>query len=148
MAHGADANAHDNAGHTVLDTAAGSMPLMTLQLLLDHGAQPHRSNALHSAVRCRRPGGLERAACLIDYGAPINALEYEWSPHFFQMHINQTPSSALHIAVLQADEEMVELLLQRGADPHMKNAAGLPSIQMVGRRERIADILQKNIQVL
>jgi ankyrin repeat protein len=44
---------------------------------------------------------------LLDHGAEINALSFGWS--------------ALHAAVVKPDRRMVELLLRRGADPHVRS---------------------------
>ncbi|KAL9119648.1 MAG: hypothetical protein Q9187_003802, partial [Circinaria calcarea] len=87
LAHGANATAHDDRGSCALDTAAGYMPLAILKDLLDHGAEPRYSNALQTAARCKVGGvaaNLEKMACLLDYGAPIDALEYEWDPELFK----------------------------------------------------------------
>src|SRR5262249_30470772 len=49
---------------------------------------------------------------LLDRGADINALSFGWS--------------ALHAAAVKPDKQMVELLLRRGADPHVQSDVNSP----------------------
>jgi ankyrin repeat protein len=73
--------------------------------LLDYieGARP-----LYLAV-C---GWSEMVEFLLDHGADINGLSLGWS--------------ALHAAVVKPDRQMVELLLRRGANPHVKSNVNSP----------------------
>ena len=131
------------------------MPLAILKELLDHGAEPRYSNALQTAARCKVGGvapNLEKMACLLDYGAPIDALEYEWDPELFKEKRRLSPSSALHIAVYRGDEKMVAFLMQRGANPNVKNTRGewpteLAERLAIPRFRRIAAILRREIPV-
>ena len=132
LTHGADPNIANSAGYNALDLAAGSthpgfQPLAVLQTLIQHGGQPARSSALTLAAKAQRPSSetIEIMAYLLDHGALINARQMEWRP---ERHDNCTSKmmdgTALHVAVRRMDEEMVEFLLRRGADPRVENWEG------------------------
>ena len=124
LAHGADPNISNGVGWTALDVAASSLPLSVVESLINHGGKPRLSSALPRAAKSKTPDALEKVVYLLDHGAPINALEYEFSPYFFDLRSGLCPTSALHSAVGRQHEEMVKLLLNRGADPNVKNAHG------------------------
>jgi ankyrin repeat protein len=80
--------------------------------LLSSGMNPNHMNwrrvtLLHDMAR---EGKLTRARLLIDHGAAIDAIDDEYR------------STPLGLAVRWGKREMVELLLERGADPNMSGA--------------------------
>ncbi|MBF0548424.1 MAG: ankyrin repeat domain-containing protein [Candidatus Riflebacteria bacterium] len=85
-----------------------------MNLLLERGADiQHHSRhgtVLTDAVDKKLP---TKVAFLLDHGARINE------------QIEDDGSTALHHAVTQADTALVRLLLERGADPTLKNDTGL-----------------------
>lgn len=128
LTHGADPHIPNDRGFNCLDYAAGCTdpgvnPLVVLESLVQHGAQPARSSTLPlAASRPLRPTSecIEFMTCLLDSGALINAHELEWCPEFqATCESRRMKGTALHVAVHRMDEEMVNFLLQRGADPIM-----------------------------
>lgn len=150
LAHGADPNITDQYGHSPLTVAAACAPVSFLEQLLEHGGDPARSNALHNAVEIRGAEGIEKAALLLDYGAPINTRKYEWDQHFFDMYKRTSGLTPLHIAVARGSEDMVALLVDRGADPLVEDRFGLTPLTMAtGIQQppffRIAEMLQRAV---
>lgn len=150
LAHGADPNVTDQHGHSPLTVAAACCPVSFLEQLLKHGGDPARSNALHNVVGIRGAEGIEKAALLLDYGAPINTRKYEWDQRFFDMYRRSSGLAPLHIAVARGCEDMVALLVDRGADPLVENRFGLTPLTMAtGIQEppffKIAEILQSAV---
>lgn len=64
-------------------------------------------------------GDVESARVLLDHGAHIDALGED----------GDTP---LHRAVAAGQDEMVQLLLARGADPTLRNRYGVPALAGAG----------------
>ncbi len=150
LAHGADPNITDHYGHSPLTVAAACTPVSFLEQLLKHGGDPARSNALHNAVEIKGAEGIEKAALLLDYGAPINTRRYEWDQHFFDMYKRSSGFAPLHIAVARGCEDMVAFLVDRGADPLVEDRFGLTPLTMAtGIQEppffRIAEMLQRAV---
>jgi ankyrin repeat protein len=98
---GANVNAEPSTGPSlpfqIVDENAGPV-------IGDWGARP-----LYQAVCLGWP---EMVNFLLDHGADINALSFGWS--------------ALHAAVTMPNKAMVELLLRRGANPHVKSDVKSP----------------------
>jgi ankyrin repeat protein len=81
-------------------------------LLLQHGMNPnhrtwHEVTLLHDMAQ---EGNLPKARLLLDHGADINAVDDEYR------------STPLGMAARWGQREMVELLLERGADPNRSGA--------------------------
>ncbi|MEP6537708.1 MAG: ankyrin repeat domain-containing protein [Bryobacteraceae bacterium] len=117
LKQGADPNAHNDANITALLWAATD--LEKTRLLLDHGANVNaRSDDLRTAlmVAARRPGGLPIVKLLLDRGAKPNPNS---NP--------ATESSPLTEAATAGDAEVMQLLMERGADA---KAAGQPALTM------------------
>lgn len=104
LSQGADVNARDRRGQTVLHIAASNGHKVLVELLLAKGASidakgPAGGTALHGASRF---GHRDVVELLIAKGADINARRYNW----------QTP---LSVAKEQGHEDVVELLKKHGA---------------------------------
>ena len=165
LARGFDVNAPDDRGQTALHlavrddaprvvalllaqpqlrvdavNASNETPLMlaaikgrfeVAQRLLDHGAQVNRAGwtPLHYAASGSEP---RLVALLLDRGAAIDAA----SPN---------GSTALMMASRYGAQDSAELLLARGADPRLRNAAGLGAADFARQegRDRLADKLDR-----
>jgi ankyrin repeat protein len=113
ISHGADVNARDDLGGTVLSFTLLGTSTETIKLLLAHGADPSlRDNygtpVLHAAIA---DGQADLVALFLDRGTDVNLRDAD----------RQTP---LHEAVWQDDKKMVELLLARGADVNTRDKNG------------------------
>jgi len=137
LAHGADPHIPNTQGFNCFDYAAHSTnpdvdPVAVLNSLVEHGGQPARSSALPiAASRPFRPTSecIEIMTYLLDHGAQINEREMEWRPerheHCRSRMMKGTP---LHVAVRGMDEEMVDFLLERGADPMVEDWSGCTAL--------------------
>ena len=115
LKQGADPNAHNDANITALMWAATD--LEKTRLLLDHGADVNaRSDDLRTPlmIAARRPGGLPIVKLLLDRGAKPN-------PNANPV----TESSPLTEAATAGDAEVMQVLMERGADA---KAAGQPAM--------------------
>lgn len=114
---GADTEIKDTHGLSVLDQAVLNKDILCSQLLLQFGAKVNsHSNVfgvtmtpLHLASSCY--GCEEITKILLDAGCVVNCLDNE----------KRTP---LHIAVNNGSLKQVQLLLENGADVHVKDAKG------------------------
>lgn len=129
LEHGADPNVPGEGGVTPLATAALRPSIAVLELLLAHGAELD-PEALYKAMSLRGQGGVPVMRFLLDRGVDVNAP----SPH------SGTP---LHHAVRLSHKERVQVLLDHGADPTIKNALGQTAAEraLAMGRPDIAEII-------
>ena len=97
--------------------------------LLTHGASPLVSCPLRAAVAKTRielvtNTRLELITLLLDHGANINAVVQEELPYGALRRANPYCRTALHEAAKTENLECVRLLLERGADPTVKDSNG------------------------
>jgi len=138
ISKGADIEAKDNWDVTPLFSAVHNNYLEIVKLLLDRGAnvdvrtKPERDTALHRAAK---KGYLEVAKLLIKAGAYIDA----------RGAVNCTP---LQQAVMQGNQDMVELLLDHGARPWFRHfGQGLLMLAMYGnQKEMVTFLIDKGIR--
>ena len=145
MSRGADPNARDGLDKaTPLHFAAGGGYLPVVQALLDAGADVHGEGDDHELgvlgwATCFRSYHEAVARLLLARGArhhiftAIATDDRDWvrraivSDHTLltrKMSRNEHHRLPLHLAVFKNRREMVELLLELGADPHVRDAAG------------------------
>lgn len=109
-----------------------------MKLLFQHGADVTKTTAIHNAVvnsvkfPSVNPGRFDIFNHLLECGASINQLEltgdeYERPP------ITPYTGSPLHRAVESGILEHVSFLLSRGADPSVKGAMGMTSLELAER---------------
>lgn len=124
--NGADINARDKYGASPLMTAArwGNIPMV--QFLLRNGATPDqpRSEAGRTAlhVACAYYGGMQICKALIASGADVNA-------------VTQKGETPLMLAATNGKADVVELLLQQGADKQKKDNSGKTALDYARNAE-------------
>lgn len=99
---------------TALAAAAGSSDQRVLELLLNYGATLQGSAALRYAAR---RGKKKNVGYLLGHGADVN----EMAPYLDLLRGRQGMGSALHEAVEKGHVEIVDMLLNAGADVTLKD---------------------------
>ena len=112
---GADVDAADDHGATPLDRAAENGSLAMVQALLDAGADPNLAQAsgLTPLMTAARTGNVAIVEALVTAGADANA------------ETKETQSTALMWAVSETHRDVVLVLLDAGADPHVSTTNGV-----------------------
>ena len=109
---------------TPLSIALLDGPLNTVLLMLRRGGDVRKGQLLHFAVERQAPDQLAIIDRLLACGAPINARKYESDPFSWMMNRMVGMKTPLHKAVELNLEDVVRLLLNRGADPTIKDSRG------------------------
>lgn len=129
-----DVNAHNARGETPLMLAAIKGNLPAVQALLARGADVNRPGwaPLHYAASGGTPQHAQIVALLLEHFAYIDAA----SPN---------GSTPLMLAARYGSDAIVQLLLQEGADPTLKNQLGLTArdFALEADRERTAALIDE-----
>ena len=110
-----------------LNRAASQSSITVFDLLLAHGAKLENSRPLHAAVESVNEE-MERfpmMAHLLDLGVDINGTDFA-----------RRLATPLHHAVHAFKIERARFLLERGADPHIKNYYGHSALEIARINER------------
>jgi hemoglobin len=105
-------------GRTLLHAAAAAANLALVELLLQLGAEPDRTDGGgHTPLycvgnECKMPGGAKVVRVLVHAGANVNARD------------GAKRCSALHMAARRGNKEVVEALLDCGADIESQDSLG------------------------
>lgn len=122
--HGADINAVCAWDFTPMSEAMCRASLDTIKFLFQRGGDINRGQLLHNAVLRDAPDVIELVGLLLDMGASINGIQYENHPRAFGERSAFALGTPLHYAAEENRPELVTYLLQRGADPSIKNTKG------------------------
>lgn len=109
--------------------AASVAPLPVVKLLLSRGGEIAGTDAVAQAVIGHISGILDRLEVvefLIDNGAPIDTFAYNHG----QVVGIAGLLNGLHLAAKEGKKDMVELLLQRGADRNIKSTMFRPVLTL------------------
>jgi ankyrin repeat protein len=112
-----------------LNRAASRSSTAIFDLLLARGAKLENSKPLHAAVESMNEDSerIPMMAHLLELGVDVNGLD--------AVRRLGTP---LHHAVHACKIERARFLLERGADPHIKNQYGNSALEIARINERIA----------
>ncbi|KAL9037147.1 MAG: hypothetical protein Q9180_003884, partial [Flavoplaca navasiana] len=120
LSKGVDPNSNPN-GFSILDCAARSGPLESVELLFNHGASiGPSSSALHTAAQGDAPGRIPIMDYLLKQGADVNSIAADMTGPS-EARRSGRKGTPLHTAFKWANEEAKEWLLEHGADPEAKN---------------------------
>ena len=121
VSKGADVNARDQRGNTLLHRVASTAPIELIKYLVEHGADIHVKNdyevsALHLAVENPDIGILKY---LIAQGADVNA------------YSERVGTPVHRIARIRDHVEHLKYLIENGADVNIRTSQGLTPIDML-----------------
>ncbi|MEI2724866.1 MAG: ankyrin repeat domain-containing protein [Verrucomicrobiota bacterium] len=118
---GAKSDPHDGSGATPLYSAILTDNADCVEMLLAHGADTEiMVNGVYSSLRTAVERGIKKIVeALLEAGAEINAKG------------GGDGRTALHQAVEYRDLEMASLLLERKADPNLRDASGQTPLDLV-----------------
>jgi ankyrin repeat protein len=127
---GANPNAVDDDLDSALTIAAFIHDIKLVKLLTSHGADVNYRNhngltPLHDAAFASLKAAQEISRILLDQGAYVNALD----------SLGRTP---LMCAVDNRNVDLVKILLERGADPTLRNNHGERALDLIGRNKHTA----------
>lgn len=131
--HGADPNVYDSGMEgcrCALDTAAVKSTTAMVSLLVNRGASLAGAHVLHAAVGRRDGEMIPMLEHLLNLGADIDAVEYASNPEWFHRRFYFGLGTPLHEAIKKGKVEAVRFLLERGANPYIKNTRGSNAFQM------------------
>lgn len=135
--HGADINATDKDGNTILYYAILHYKLKIITYLIEIGVNINIKNWLGETVLhlTSRRGDWEIVLALIKDAKRKAQLNIK----------NNEGMTALHWAVKEEKEKVVELLLENGADPTIKNNEGETSIDLAKPDTNIMELLLSKV---
>lgn len=155
LENGANANAENRRGATPLHYACDPRPKSgmswdpakqgeLINLLIQHGAKLEQADrggasALHRAVRARSPVAVLQ---LLKAGARVDIRLGKSGSTPIHLAVQSTGASGTAGAVSE-QLEIIEMLLQHGADPAAKDARGRSAIDWA-TNERVSAALQKS----
>ncbi|KAL4877409.1 putative hspc200 [Aspergillus karnatakaensis] len=119
--HGADPNKQCEIDLTPLSCAVEDASWSTIQLFFERGADVHRGEPLHHAIN-RKTEVVEVLELLLERGAPLNGKQYENHYNSWRLYFFMGLGTALHQAAQVGNVLAVKYLLERGADPNIKDA--------------------------
>ncbi|KIW82919.1 hypothetical protein Z517_02162 [Fonsecaea pedrosoi CBS 271.37] len=119
--HGADPNAPTMFGLTPFTIAVQCASFETIKLLLELGASVQYGYPLHSAVWNNREE--EIIKLLLSSGASPNTIEFEGQPQSYVDSVTGV-GTPLHVAYMVGNHKLVQLLLEHGADPKIRDTRG------------------------
>lgn len=143
--HGTDVNHNEFDEGTMLMFSAGRGQLKYLQLYLDVGADINLASAVNglTGLQCGvQVNNLEVVRFFVQSGADVNQRCHEDAPTSTDDPPRTYGETALHFAASYADKEIIELLLEAGADKALPSAKIETPLDYARKRDRPDEILQ------
>lgn len=104
-----------------MNAAAMRSSLSVIKILRKHGGRVNHG-VLQSAAKTVESGRVEVSQYLLDEGAAIDEVEYEWDLETFKKHWAREFGTALHHAAKRGNVETVSFLLANGAKQDIKDS--------------------------
>jgi ankyrin repeat protein len=127
--HDASSNAPNDTGRTALDVAAWLASPQVVAQLLQHGGNIKKTNALHMAVRSPKSGRYQMVEYLLDAGADIDMIEYAGT-ELLSSRASSGFGTALHYAAQEGREDLMHLLLEKGASIKIRDTLGCTAAEV------------------
>ncbi|KAL8919693.1 MAG: hypothetical protein Q9208_006646 [Pyrenodesmia sp. 3 TL-2023] len=139
---GADPNACIRGWDSPMHRAAMLSSLSVIKLLRKHGGSVNHG-VFQAAASSIERGRIEVLEFLLDEGALIDEVEYEWDPEIFKKNWARVFGTALHHAAKGGNEEVVDFLLLNGARQDIKDSKGKTPVEYAREKghDKIAAIL-------
>lgn len=134
-----------------LEFVAMSSTETMARLLIEHGATLKHTAALQLAAcpaRRRRDERLEMVRLLVEAGIDVNGVVYEDDTSVNQYGVNAAArETALHSAARGGYKDVIEFLLEHGADPEKKDASGYTAVDRASdeKRDEIVCLLRSKM---
>ncbi|ELR02004.1 hypothetical protein VC83_01471 [Pseudogymnoascus destructans] len=137
---GADPNSTCEWGRTPMSNAMCGVSFVSIDMLFTRGADIIQGQLLHNAVLRDRPEHevIELVELLLGKGATINEIQYENHPQTFAELQDFSLGTPLHYAAQAGKEMVVSYLLNKGADPLIRNTKGRTVIEAAGHASQSA----------
>lgn len=149
---GANPNAQCLLDLTPLSVAVEYAAIDIIRLLLERGGSTQYGCLLHHAARRDLQDRLEVVLYLSDRGADktINDVMYHDYTEAYQLQAAFGLGTPLHEAARKGNLDMVELLISRGADPHVLDSLQRTPLQCAesAQHVRVVELLKKAVTVL
>ena len=138
---GPEAEERSISGWTPLYAAIKSRQYPVVKLLLNHGANPNAITSLGSTpfLLASEIGDLEVIKCFVEHGADL-----DYSPSGKEAdELNITGQTALFMATLKEQNDVVQYLIQKGSKVNVKNRYGVSPLLLCaeGGNETLVKIL-------
>jgi len=122
--HGADPNARCAWDFTPTSQAVFEAPFSLITYIFSRGADAQRGQLLQHAIHRNDPNALTIVQLLVERGAPINEVKYENEPNVYWEREPFGLGTPLHRAAELGKGDVVEYLLEQGADPLKLDSRG------------------------
>ncbi|CAF0712636.1 unnamed protein product [Brachionus calyciflorus] len=141
---GPEAEERSISGWTPLYAAIKSRQYQVVKLLLTHGANPNAVTSLGSTpfLLASEIGDLEVIKCFVEHGADL-----DYSPSGKEADdLNITGQTALFMATLKEQNDVVQYLIEKGSQVNVKNRYGVSPLLLCaeGGNETLVKLLVSN----
>ncbi|KAK1809223.1 hypothetical protein LTR12_016417 [Friedmanniomyces endolithicus] len=136
LSHGANPDARCLLDYTPLSAAVQYASLAVIKSMFDHGGSIHVGQLLHYAVRRESQDSLEVLAYILSKGPAINDIMYQRDLVSHGQQMMFSLGTALHEAAERGKVEVVQVLVEHGANPSIKDTLGHTSMDRAERAGR------------
>lgn len=138
--HGADPNGRCSRDFTPLSTAVESAPFPVILKLIERGENIAQSQLLHHAALRELPDRIDVMKFLLDSDSEnkesdsINHVMYQDNLNDYLSNMYSGIGTPLQFAAGKGSLDLVVLLIDRGADPLVKDPMGKTAVDWASRR--------------